>query len=45
MENSLVYMAGAIMLGLGAIGSGVVLDLWVANSWKAWPDSLNYCLC
>ncbi|MBC8476241.1 MAG: F0F1 ATP synthase subunit C [Pseudomonadota bacterium] len=23
MENSLVYMAGAIMMGLGAIGSGV----------------------
>ena len=46
MEESLILVAGGILMGLGAIGSGVGIGVFRAVSTsKAWLDSRNCSQC
>ena len=39
--SGLIYIAGALMMGLGALGQLLVLEIWAVSTWKVLLDSLS----
>ena len=45
LAQSILFIAGGLMLGLGAVGAAVGVGVLVASSWKALRASLNCYRC
>lgn len=41
MANALLYIAGALMMGLGALGAAVGIGILGGHFWKVLPVNLN----
>ena len=45
METALLYVAGAVLLGLAGVGVGVGVGVLGRAFWRASPASQNCCRC
>ena len=45
METALLYVAGAVLLGLAGVGVGVGVGVLGHDSWKVSPASQNFYRC